>query len=482
MAKSRKPNLQLAREPARPTPPADDGTVHPLTGRLRATLDAIVCGTALVQNGLIPENLAAAVLDDPQYAIMLDSSGDDGDDATLDPDLEGDDYDDALEREEALLDAEIDRIGSKVAEIASSTRILARSLIAQALGKPVDAGALIAGGRVVEIGGRTLDDVVASLQPASIAAPLRPPPSDLEQAFDEVADLVREVGLEEFDVYCELVPARNGVVQLVAHPVTPERAHVSLIESLFDRAEAAASAEDPVVSLERIASAWEFERWSVAPSGGVLPPETADFTRAVRSDEFRLVDRTLVSLGASVIGLIADDDRYRELFPRQHRMACAYMESFVDIFEVTEVRGPQSTWRSIVHGTSYEVHEHQDPVLYQAGWIAAGRLIPFDDARHLRSPGTIFFHLPEPGPARKAAETFARLEESMHSALALEAAMSSDFFGVPVPRDVKPVQSRSSARLLLGELDAMIADGFELDSTLTAFMKALKRQAGKARR
>src|SRR5688500_9835943 len=206
MAKSRKPNLQLAREPARATPPTDDANVHPLTGRLRATFDAIVCGTALLNNGLIPDNLAA-VLDDPQFASIIDSASEDADDVTLDPDLDDEDYDDALEREEALLDAEIDRLGSRVAEIASSTRILARSLVAEALGKPVDAGALIAGGRVVEIGGRTLDDVVASLQPASIAAPLRPSPSDLQQAFDDVAEILREIGLEEFDVDCELVPA-----------------------------------------------------------------------------------------------------------------------------------------------------------------------------------------------------------------------------------------------------------------------------------
>ena len=65
------------------------------------------------------------------------------------------------------------------------------------------------------------------------------------------------------------------------------------------------------------------------------------------------------------------------------------------------------------------------------GWIAAGRLMPFGDARHLRSPGTIFSRLPEPGLARQAAETFARLEESMRSALALEAAILSAFFGIP---------------------------------------------------
>src|SRR5215211_8660215 len=95
MAKSRKPKLQLAPESTRPTPPGDDASVHPLTGRLRTTLDAIVSGTALVQNGLIPEDLAAAVLDDPQFASMLGTSiGDVDDDATLDGDLE-DDYDEA---------------------------------------------------------------------------------------------------------------------------------------------------------------------------------------------------------------------------------------------------------------------------------------------------------------------------------------------------------------------------------------------------
>jgi hypothetical protein len=91
------------------------------------------------------------------------------------------------------------------------------------------------------------------------------------------------------------------------------------------------------------------------------------------------------------------------------------------------------------------VHDDDNAALYQASSIAAGRLIPFDDARHVRSPGMIF-HPPEPGLARKAAETFARLEESIHSALALEAAISSDLFGVPVPREVKPVRPGRARR------------------------------------
>src|SRR5215213_6431113 len=113
MAKSRKPKLQLSRDPARPIPPADVPSVHALTGHLRDTFDAIVCGTALVQNGLIPERLATGMLDDPEHASMIDSwSGGFSDDATLDGELEeeeDDDYDAALDREEQLLDAEIER-------------------------------------------------------------------------------------------------------------------------------------------------------------------------------------------------------------------------------------------------------------------------------------------------------------------------------------------------------------------------------------
>src|SRR5688572_1179075 len=90
MAKSRNPKLQLAREPAGPATPAADRTVHALAGPLRATYDAIVCGTALVQSGLIPENLAT-MLDDPRFVSMVDSSiGDlDDDDASLDGDFDG---------------------------------------------------------------------------------------------------------------------------------------------------------------------------------------------------------------------------------------------------------------------------------------------------------------------------------------------------------------------------------------------------------
>jgi hypothetical protein len=476
MSKSRRPKPQLVRE----HPPAaerdDDATVHPLTGHLRTTFDAILCGTALVQNGLIPESFATAVIEDPQYASMLDGMSGDGDDATLDVDLDDDD-DAALEREEALLDAQLDVVGGAIEGIARSTRILARSLIAQALGEPVAGGALTTDGRRVDIGEFSLDDAVERLQPASIPSPLRPSSSDLRQAFGETAALVWEVGLEGFDAECELALAPNGIGELIARPVSPESAHLSLIWPLFNRAGTALELDDPVLALERIAATWEFERWSVAPPTRLMRPEVADFARGVRGDEFLLVDRTLVALGTSIIGSIAEDAGFGEPFPRQHRMACAFMESFVDIFEVTAVEGPHSTWRSVLHGTSYEVHDEHGAGVYQAGWIAAGRLIPFDDARHLRSLGAILLP-PDPALARKAAETFARMEDSIDSALALEAAISSDLFGIRVPRDVKPARSRAGARVMLEELEAAIAEGFALDPTLTTFMKAVERQAG----
>jgi hypothetical protein len=475
MPKSRKPKPQLVREPAPAAEPDNDATVHPLTGRLRTTFDAILCGTALVQNGLIPESFATARLDDPQYASMLGGmSGDPDEDAPPDVDL---DDDDALDREEAMLDAQLDVVSGAVDAIAMSTRILARSLIAQALGKPVAGGALTADARRVDIGEFTFDDILERLQPASIPPPLRPSSSDLRDAFGEVAGLVWEVGLEEFDAECELELAPKGIVELIAHPVSPESAHVTLIGPLFDRASAALETDDPVMALERIAASWEFDRWSAAPPARLMRPEVADFARGVRGDEFQLVDRTLVALGTSIVGSIADDAGFRELFPRQHRMACAFMESFVDIFEVTAVEGPHSTWRSVLHGTSYEVHDEHGAGVYQAGWIAAGRLIPFDEERHLRSLGAILLP-PDPALARKAAETFARMEESIDSALALEAAISSDLFGIPVPRDVKPARSRAGARVILEEVEAATAEGFELDPTLTTFMKAVQRQAG----
>jgi hypothetical protein len=477
MPKSRKPKPQLVREPAPAAERDADATVHPLTGHLRTTFDAILCGTALVQNGLIPESFATAVLEDSQYTSMLGnmSLGRD-DDATLDVDVDDDD-DAALDQEEAMLDAQLDVVSGAVEGIARSTRILARALIAQALGKPVEGGALTADGRRVDIGEFTLDDVLERLQPASIPAPLRPSSSDLRQAFGEAAGLVWEVGLEEFDAECELELAPKGIVELIAYPVSPESAHLALIGTLFDRAATALEVDDPALALERIAAIWEFDRWSVAPPARLMPPEVADFTRSVRGDEFHLVDRTLVAFGTSIVGSIADDAGFRELFPRQHRMACAFMESFVDVFEVTAVEGPHSTWRSVLHGTSYEVHDEHSAGVYQAGWIAAGRLIPFDEERHLRSLGAILLP-PEPGLARKAAETFARMEESIDSALALEAAISSDLFGIPVPRDVKPARSRAGARVVLEELEAAIAEGFALDPTLTTFMKAVERQAG----
>jgi hypothetical protein len=153
--------------------------------------------------------------------------------------------------------------------------------------------------------------------------------------------------------------------------------------------------------------------------------------------------------------------------------------SITGVFECVALDGNRATLRSIRDGTTYFVHEHLEPVEYSTGWVAAGRLLPFDDTLHLRSPGTVFARPGGLHLSRAAANDVGGLERTLPPALALEAFISAAMLGVDVPRAMKPMRSKADARQLLSELQLMLADAqLEADATLEAFIAALAEQAG----
>jgi hypothetical protein len=284
--------------------------------------------------------------------------------------------------------------------------------------------------------------------------------------------------LDRQPVSCALETADDGVHELVAFAVSPETAHVELLEFLIDRAEAVALETDPLLATERDASAWEFSRWSVSPPPGRHPAD-ADFARHVREQEYSLADRSTMALGTSVIGGFAEDDVFSGLYPGQRRMAEALVASFVDIFECIAVTGNRATLRSLRSDRTYVVHEHLEPVEYKVGWVAAGRLIPFEGDLYLRSPGMVFARADALDAARSAADLVDTLEDALPPALALEAFISSVMLGVEVPRVMKPMRSRADAREQLDSLRFLLLDAeLEPDGTLAAFASALAEQGG----
>jgi hypothetical protein len=168
-----------------------------------------------------------------------------------------------------------------------------------------------------------------------------------------------------------------------------------------------------------------------------------------------------MAFDASIVGEMVDGDDFAELFPRQHRVAGALLESFVGVFECVATRKDGATLRQLNGGSTFEIHEHMAPPAYSEGWIAMGRLLPFDGGLHLRSPGMIFLpSAAEFGP--QAADAFAGLAASLPHALALEAVISALALGVQVPRDVKPARSRAHAReLLQAAHDALAMTDFQ---------------------
>ena len=456
-------------------------TVHALTGDLHNALEAIISGLALTHGDDIPAAIMDAAINGlPEFA-------DEPDELTTDLFGKLDDYegeDDA----DTDLEPDLEELGTALGGIAFTTRILARALIAQALGRqptrvdpimlatPIDADD--------DANAILLDQLSQALLPSNLPGAVRPSRGNRKAALGEADSLVREVGLEEFDVLCRLATDRDGTTQLVAFPLSPESAHVALLEFLVDRAEAFVFNLEPLLGVERDASSWEFARWSASPPPQPGPTEAANFSRSVREQEYSLADRPTISLGTSVMSEIAADDSFAELFPRQHRLAGALAASFVDIFECVALHGSRSTLRSLRDGRTYEVHEHTDPVEYDIGWIAAGRLLPFDGELHLRSPSMIFVQLENPevvGPAVAALDT---VGVTLPPALALERCIASVLLNVSVPRTVKPARSRAEAReglilirRLLAEAEIEHGQRLRRDATLDAFIAALEQQA-----
>ena len=428
--------------------PLDDErlTVRRLTGDLEETLDTLISGCT--------------------FLARLETLDDGRDDGGESEESDETDDDDALDGPRRLFGG-----------ITLTTRILARALLGRALDRqPVSAAD--EDGADAAVPEAVLDDLTQALLPPDIAPSLKPSRLERKAAFDDAASLIRELGLEEFGVSCALETADDGVHELVAFAVSPETAHVELLEFLIDRAEAVALETDPLLATERDASAWEFSRWSVSPPPGRHPAD-ADFARHVREQEYSLADRSTMALGTSVIGGFAEDDVFSGLYPGQRRMAEALVASFVDIFECIAVTGNRATLRSLRSDRTYVVHEHLEPVEYKVGWVAAGRLIPFEGDLYLRSPGMVFARADALDAARSAADLVDTLEDALPPALALEAFISSVMLGVEVPRVMKPMRSRADAREQLDSLRFLLLDAeLEPDGTLAAFASALAEQGG----
>jgi hypothetical protein len=295
------------------------------------------------------------------------------------------------------------------------------------------------------------DDVEGRTRQIAGSAHGGPPP--ISPAEDDVAlvaaaELLREIGLEELDRSVNLVTEATGAHALVSHPVPSETAHVWLSGRLYDRVEAFV-ATDPLLTVERAASAWWFDQWSAVTR---RPSQEEQFSREVREQEWSFVERETVTLGAPVMTAICEQPFFDHVPPKQQRLARALRRSFPGLFEVRSTRDYTTVLEGLLDGREYVIHEHNQPVMYHSGFLGLGRLIPFEQGGYLRSPGMLFLLPPDASTGTLLTAAIERGRGELDLAILIESLISVIAWQTRVPRAVSPASSAKEAGRVLEAL------------------------------
>ncbi len=271
------------------------------------------------------------------------------------------------------------------------------------------------------------------------------PLDDREAAFAWVARLCREIGLERRDL--DIMPGRHkdGGEVVAAAPVRPVTAHVWLLGRLFERVESLLLGH-PLLDLEHMGSSWWF-----ASHSSVRAPE-GHFPRSVREDEWSLVDRESLVLGAPMLDAFLKTKGAAMLPPRQRKLAEALQASFPGAFVVRDRTGNSAVFEEIVRGRRIEVDEHSAEAEYETGWIGLGRVCAFDGPVHIRTPGMVFLP-PEGDQVGAITRILAGEPHSLPLAIRVEILLCGLLGETELPRPPAPAASPREARALLTALD-----------------------------
>lgn len=277
-----------------------------------------------------------------------------------------------------------------------------------------------------------------------------------KDALGLVSAGLREQALEHHTAETLLATDRAGGHLLATMPVSVEQAHVWLSGVLYEKVEAWVE-EDPLVYLERAASAWWLSRWR-----GSRPLAGDDFARGVREQEFSLVERPLRCMGVSAMQYLVDEDLLRGVGPRQRHMAAQLLQSQAGLWTVKAREDGRAVLLAAWDGTEYEVREHATPRdnAYGPGYVALGRLIPFGDGTYLRSPGMFMmsFGNRSDAIARDLAGAMAAQAEHMPMEGVLEAAAHTLAGVRGLPRAVPPAPTPDDAASLGREITLLLRE------------------------
>lgn len=289
---------------------------------------------------------------------------------------------------------------------------------------------------------------------------MQPVPLDAYDPPKDVLGLVsaalREQALEHHTAETMVATDRDGGRLLATMPVSVEQAHVWLSGALYEKVEAWVE-DDPLIYLERAASAWWLSRWR-----GARPLAGDDFAQGVREQEFSLVERPLRCLGVSAMEHLVEEKLLRGIGPRQQRMAAHLLQSQAGVWTVKAREDGRAVLLAAWDGTPYEVREHATPQdnSYGPGYVALGRLIPFGDGTWLRSPGMFMmsFGARSTALARDLARGMAAQAEHMPVEAVLEAAAYTLAGVRGLPRAVPPAPTPDDAASLGRELTALLRE------------------------
>lgn len=267
---------------------------------------------------------------------------------------------------------------------------------------------------------------------------------------------LREQALEHHTAETLVVTDRDGGRLLATMPVTVEQAHVWLSGVLYEKVEAWVE-EDPLISVERAASAWWLSRWR-----GSRPLPGDDFAHRVREQEFSLVERPLRCLGVSAVQHLLDEGLLRHIGRRQQHMAAQLLQSHAGVWTVESRADGRAVFVAAWDGTRYQVREHATPEdnAYGAGYVAVGRLIPFGDGTWLRSPGMFMMSYGDRSTAlaRDLARGMAAQAEHMPVEGVLEAAAYTLAGVRGLPRAVPPASTPDDAAALAREITSLLRE------------------------
>jgi len=269
-----------------------------------------------------------------------------------------------------------------------------------------------------------------------------------------MASALREQALEYHDSELLVGQDRGGAMVAFTAPATAAQAHVWLLGALYERVEGWIE-ESGAPALEREASRWLYERWR-----GARAVRGDEFARGVREQEFSLVEREIITLGASAVEHVRAERLLGDAGPKQRRMAAALPDSLCGVWEVA---GRSAGWTELRHplgGWPIRVADHAPELRYGAGDVMLGRLIPLDAETWLRSPGAAVIPGMGRGFARTLAEGLEQSSGALPDQVLVEAAIQTALGVRGLPREVRPrVNPDAAAEILRVLREALEAAG-----------------------